>query len=483
MKAENFVVLMALAVAMLALSFPITYADSQCLTDVSTTASISSATTGTSVTITATTTGTSCTVSTLSLVSSPSLTVNDPADGQYSGFTAGTAKTFTVTAGTAGTYTYYSRGTTSAGSVDSTSTVLDFISPSDMTVSATPSSQSLTENNLYNLTISVSNPGTSDVTTSYTLNLPSGLTRNSGDPASSSGTTISAGSTNNMRFEVKHSTCFTGSKAITFDLGDSTAAASVSVSGNSSCSSSSSNSSSSSSSSGGGGGGGTVLSEVHSFTKITAGVATVTKFTNTALGLKEITIEVNNDANNVKITVTKLSGQPASITKSISGKTYQFIEINTSNLPESNIKSSKLAFDVTKSWLLQNGYAPDDVVLLRYNSGDWQKLTTSRISDDSNNYRYEAVTPGFSTFAVAADKTAAPAPAQPSANQTSPSPASSEKQTAPSSSTNQTEPSAQISIPGIPGLAIDLMTGVIMMIVILIVGYIYYAKIRKKKSA
>ena len=99
----------------------------QCLTDVTTSTSVETATTGTNVAIVVTTTGDSCTVSTFVLVSSPHLTINDPATAQYAGFSAGTTKQFTITGGTADTYTYYSRGTTSSGSVDSTAAIIEFI--------------------------------------------------------------------------------------------------------------------------------------------------------------------------------------------------------------------------------------------------------------------------------------------------------------------------------------------------------------------
>jgi hypothetical protein len=232
MKKLSFILtIMAFAALLAGTSFA-----QQCLESVTASSSISKATTGTDVTVTVTTSGSSCTINTLVLVSSPELTINDPASGQYSGFSAGTTKTFSITGGTANTYSYYARGTTSSGSVDSTSKIIEFISPSDMTVSADPSSKTLGLNDFFNLTIDVTNSNAESVTTSYALNLPTGMTRTSGNPVSSTGTSIGGSSTKSFTFEIKHSTCFEGSKTITFDIGNSQSATSSVVTSSAACS-------------------------------------------------------------------------------------------------------------------------------------------------------------------------------------------------------------------------------------------------------
>ncbi|MHA1289814.1 MAG: PGF-pre-PGF domain-containing protein, partial [Candidatus Thorarchaeota archaeon] len=127
------------------------------------------------------------------------------------------------------------------------------------------------------------------------------------------------------------------------------------------------------------------------------------------IGVKEISIEVKNDINNVKITVERLNEKPGTV-GDVSDDAYQYIEITAQNLETSDIKSAKVKFNVSKSWLTDNGYTADDVSLRRYANG-WQKLTTTRISESSSEIEFEAETPGFSTFAIVAEKAAqAPAP-------------------------------------------------------------------------
>jgi len=125
-----------------------------------------------------------------------------------------------------------------------------------------------------------------------------------------------------------------------------------------------------------------------------------------------MTIEVNNKANKVTITISKYSGQPAVVTHNITGgKVYQYLEIGHDNLNDSNIASSKLRFNVTKSWLAANGYGANDVILQRYSNGTWTKLATTMLGESASDVEYEANSPGLSIFAITAEKAAAPSAA------------------------------------------------------------------------
>lgn len=165
---------------------------------------------------------------------------------------------------------------------------------------------------------------------------------------------------------------------------------------------------------GGGGGGMTNPSTSQTWDQVTPGVARIMKVSSDDYGIKEITIEVNNPANSVKIVIEKLAGKPASVTQSIEGKVFRYLNIKPTNLVDSNIKGvAKLKFQVTQSWLLANGVNADNVVLKRYVNGAWQDLKTKLLSKDSKYAYYEAETPGFSYFAIGEKSTAAPAPVTP----------------------------------------------------------------------
>jgi PGF-pre-PGF domain-containing protein len=90
-------------------------------------------------------------------------------------------------------------------------------------------------------------------------------------------------------------------------------------------------------------------------------------------------------------------------------KVFTYFDIN-SNVPEGAIMFVRIIFKVDKSWLEQNGFSPDDVVLYKSNSGLWVNLQTEQTGETGSDYIYSATTSGFSTFAIAATKQILPAP-------------------------------------------------------------------------
>jgi len=473
---KNMVFAVVFALMVMTFAAPV-FAQSQCLQSVDTSTSASRVTTGTSVTVTVTTTGTSCTVSTLVLVSSPSLTVNDPASGQYSGFSAGTTKTFTITAGTAGTYNYYAQGTTSAGSVSSIQQTLDFVSPSDMTVSTSPSSQSVTNGNSFDLSIGIQNAQSSDVTTSYTLNLPSGLTRQSGDPASSSGTTVSASSTKTLSLNIKHSTCFEGIKLITFDLGGSTGVASVSVTGNASgtCSTTNASSSSSSSGSGASGGGAAIkTTKAYSTGKATVSIPVIqggaTEIVDLDAGettVRKIEITVKGIARSITVIIER-SKLPLGVPVA-PGTISHYISITKTNVSDENIASGKLEFRLEKSWITGNKIDDSKVSLYRYTNA-WAKMDTTKLSSDDTYVYYSAALPGLSLFAISAEKTAEGQAEQAQQEQQQQNQSQQEQQT------NQTGQQ--------PSAGMDAATLALIIVALAVVaGAVYFMVIKKGKKA
>jgi len=146
------------------------------------------------------------------------------------------------------------------------------------------------------------------------------------------------------------------------------------------------------------------------FVTIEAGVASIAKYTDKLLDLREINITVSNPANAVKITVSKVDEQPATITHSITGTVYKYFNITTQNLDESNVAKARLKFRVNKIWYSENNLNPTTTKLNRYESNGWRTLSTTQTTSDTDYYYFEAETPGFSTFAVTATKTAQPAP-------------------------------------------------------------------------
>ncbi len=154
---------------------------------------------------------------------------------------------------------------------------------------------------------------------------------------------------------------------------------------------------------GGGGGGGVARNPQTSKTwdKVTPGAAHIMKISSDDFGVKQISIEVHNKANNIKITIEKLPGKPASVTKEITGKVYKYMEIKKENLADDNVKGVvKIKFQVTRGWLLNNKLESDNIVLMRFVNGEWEELKTALLSTDNKYAYYEADSPGFSYFAI-----------------------------------------------------------------------------------
>jgi PGF-pre-PGF domain-containing protein len=82
-------------------------------------------------------------------------------------------------------------------------------------------------------------------------------------------------------------------------------------------------------------------------------------------------------------------------------KVFAYLDITT-NVPEGAITSASIIFEVDKSWLAENNFSPDSIILYRLVGGTWSVLSTSRTGETADTYTYIAITPGFSTFAIAA---------------------------------------------------------------------------------
>ncbi len=157
---------------------------------------------------------------------------------------------------------------------------------------------------------------------------------------------------------------------------------------------------------GGGGGGGGISQTINPKTskqwdEIPAATPSIMKVTNSEIGLTQITITVDNKANNVEITIEKLAGKPASITKTITGQVYKYLELDKTNLEDENVDTVEIEFRVEKSWLTQNNVQENNIVLMRYNNNKWNELPTHKKSSDTKYIYYTASSPGLSYFAIA----------------------------------------------------------------------------------
>ena len=81
---------------------------------------------------------------------------------------------------------------------------------------------------------------------------------------------------------------------------------------------------------------------------------------------------------------------------------FAYLNIETINFKSESLERAEIQFLVNKSWLTKNGFAENDVSLLRY-SKNWQKLKTERVGSVGDKLTYKAVSSGLSTFAIYAE--------------------------------------------------------------------------------
>ena len=157
--------------------------------------------------------------------------------------------------------------------------------------------------------------------------------------------------------------------------------------------------------SGGGGGGTTLTYEQKSLGILAAGSTKAVAFTKSAtLAVTEITVTVKNRVTNAKIKVDVGSLPLGASLPSTKGSVYKYIEITKTGMADDDISKGIIKFKVKKSWLTDKGYGKDTVALHRYYNNKWDKLTTTGYSGDLTYYYYSAESPGFSTFAITAEK-------------------------------------------------------------------------------
>lgn len=138
-----------------------------------------------------------------------------------------------------------------------------------------------------------------------------------------------------------------------------------------------------------------------SFSKITPGVVTIVKNFDAEIGIKQIQIEVNNEAQNVQISVTKYDGKPAAVSVEKSGKVYRYLQIEATNLA-GKLDKAIVTIQVTKSWLSGNAVAAENIALFRFDgvSDQWNELVTTHIGSEGDNELYDVELTSFSFFAV-----------------------------------------------------------------------------------
>jgi PGF-pre-PGF domain-containing protein len=121
-----------------------------------------------------------------------------------------------------------------------------------------------------------------------------------------------------------------------------------------------------------------------------------------------IALTADTDVSDAKVKVERVE-QSAGIPEP-SGIAYAFLEIEVENTEGATIEG-RIECKVLKSWIADNSIDETTVTLCRFDEAEgWQVLATSKIREDNDFVYFEAVTPGFSLFAITGERAAAETP-------------------------------------------------------------------------
>tara|TARA_B100001971_G_C18221524_1_gene557519 strand:- start:1248 stop:1877 length:630 start_codon:yes stop_codon:yes gene_type:complete len=130
----------------------------------------------------------------------------------------------------------------------------------------------------------------------------------------------------------------------------------------------------------------------------------VMKISKESISVSELRITVKNEVQKAEVKVSSLGDmKPETVKKDVEDTAFQYLEISKKNLEDENIGNVEVEFKVEKTWIVDNNISEDSIVLNRYN-GKWGELDTEKTNTIGTHVTYEAVTPGFSYFAITGEK-------------------------------------------------------------------------------
>jgi PGF-pre-PGF domain-containing protein len=164
---------------------------------------------------------------------------------------------------------------------------------------------------------------------------------------------------------------------------------------------------------GGGGGGGDTgesvenieLKEVNKL-YITGNTDVTYNFDDSNNPVKAIRYTSLKNAGFISSTIEILKDVSTTVSEKPKGLIYRNMNIwigKAGYATEGNMKDMKISFAVLKKWVQVNDVEIGDIHLNRHNNEKWQVLETEMTGEDDDFYFFEAVTPGFSPFAITAN--------------------------------------------------------------------------------
>ncbi|MEK6837621.1 MAG: PGF-pre-PGF domain-containing protein, partial [Nanoarchaeota archaeon] len=138
------------------------------------------------------------------------------------------------------------------------------------------------------------------------------------------------------------------------------------------------------------------------FTAIKEGDTAIMKINRSSISFTKLRFTAASSLSNINVDVEIVNESVVSARPLPALKVYQYLSVTT-KVTFLDIAAAGVEFRIPKLWLVQNGFKPKEIFLLRYSAGSWDRMVTVLIGEDSSYYYYSAELPGFSVFAVAAE--------------------------------------------------------------------------------
>ncbi|MCX8190965.1 MAG: PGF-pre-PGF domain-containing protein [Candidatus Aenigmarchaeota archaeon] len=120
----------------------------------------------------------------------------------------------------------------------------------------------------------------------------------------------------------------------------------------------------------------------------------------TTLKFRQIIVMVNQEERNVSFEVLPPANIPQ---KTPPGIVFSYVEIKT-NLSSNKVVNVRFKFRVEKRWVENNQIDVSTIFLYRWNGTEWEKLNTTKTTEDENNFYFDANSTRFSIFAISGQR-------------------------------------------------------------------------------
>jgi len=148
--------------------------------------------------------------------------------------------------------------------------------------------------------------------------------------------------------------------------------------------------------------------ETHGLGEIKAGESGTITFEEPELAITETIISVVNTVKDITLKLIKLTDKPATVAVDVPGKIYLYLNMQILNIKDEDISSVNIKFKVPKSWVTTNSIDVSTILLNRWADDKWNTLSTSKVTEDTDYYHFEATSPGLSYFTINGEVAEAP---------------------------------------------------------------------------